>query len=349
MTFVHPSYLFLLLLLMPLIVWYYLKLRHGQADLQISSVQAFEGAPRSYKYYLRHAPFVLRCLTVALVIIALARPQSTNSMHNSSTEGIDIMLAIDISSSMLERDLRPNRLEAAKSVAAEFVGKRPNDRIGLVLFAAESFLQCPLTTDHNALVSLLEKAQSGMLYDGTAIGLGLATSVSRLKDSEAVSKVVILLTDGANNAGEISPMTAAEIAQTFAIRAYTIGVGETDESTLRAIADQTGGAYFNARNTETLRRVYQEIDLLEKTKLNTQQFDQRKEEFHIFVLFALLLSYVHFIFIRNFITYNCFTKNTLNNDFRTIRIPLFFVRYSRNNGAFYIVNVAAEKAFARFW
>jgi len=289
MTFAQPTYLFLLLLLVPLALWYRLKLRNGQPDLQISSVQAFESAPRSYKHYLRHAPFVLRCLTVALIITAIARPQSVNSSRNNSTEGIDIMLAIDISSSMLARDLRPNRLEAAKSVAAEFIQNRPNDRIGLVIFAAESFLQCPLTTDHNTLVNLLQNAQPGMLPDGTAIGLGLATSVSRLKDSEAISKVVVLLTDGANNAGEISPLTAAEIARTFGIRVYTIGVGEIDESSLRAIAGQTGGMFFNATNIETLRQVYQEIDALEKSRLSALQFEQRKEEWHSFALAALVL------------------------------------------------------------
>ncbi|MDR1698658.1 MAG: VWA domain-containing protein, partial [Prevotellaceae bacterium] len=298
MSFAQPAYLFLLLLLVPLAVWYWLKLRHGQPDLQISSVQAFEGAPRSYKYYLRHVPFVLRCLTLALLVVAIARPQSSNSFRNSSVEGIDIMLAIDISGSMLAEDLKPNRLEAAKSVAVEFIEKRPNDRIGLVVFASESFLQCPLTTDHKALISLLEGVQEGMLPDGTAIGLGLATSVSRLKDSETKSKIVILLTDGSNNAGEISPLTAAELARTFGIRAYTIGVGthglapmpfrtntgaivyqnvevNIDENTLRGIADLTGGTYFRATDTDNLRSIYREIDKLEKTRIHDEEFDRR--------------------------------------------------------------------------
>ena len=289
LNFVNPTYLLLLLLLIPLALWYWLKLRNGQPALQISSVHPFADAPRSYKYYLQHAPFVLRCLAIALIIIAIARPQTTNSARDNSTEGIDIMLAIDISTSMLARDLRPNRLEAAKSVAEEFIRNRPNDRIGLVIFAGESFLQCPLTTDHNTLISLLRNAQPGMLPDGTAIGLGLAASVSRLRNSEVVSKVVILLTDGANNAGEISPLTAAEIARTFGVRVYTVGVGESDDNSLRAIAEQTGGMFFSATNIETLRQVYQEIDLLEKTKLDAQQFEQRKEEFHTFALLALIL------------------------------------------------------------
>ncbi|MDR1161305.1 MAG: VWA domain-containing protein, partial [Tannerellaceae bacterium] len=224
MVFANPTYLYLLLLLIPLIGWYIWKLRKSQASLQVSSSQPFDlPGGRSLKVYLRHVPFVLRMLAVALLIIVLARPQSTNSWQNSSTEGIDIMLAIDISGSMLAQDLRPNRMEAAKDVAASFINGRPNDNIGLVVFSGESFTQCPLTTDHTVLLNLFKDIHSGMIEDGTAIGLGLANAVSRIKDSQAISKVIILLTDGSNNMGEIAPVTAAEIAKTFGIRVYTIG------------------------------------------------------------------------------------------------------------------------------
>ena len=264
MVFANPNYLYLLLLLIPMIGWYVYKLSKSQASLQVSSSEAFE-APGAVSWivYLRHVPFVLRMVAVALLIVILARPQSTNSWSNSSTEGIDIMLAMDISGSMLAQDLKPNRLEAAKDVAASFINGRPNDNIGLVVFSAESFTQCPLTTDHTVLLNLFKDIQSGMIQDGTAIGLGLANAVSRIKDSHAKSKVIILLTDGSNNAGEIAPVTAAEIAKTFGVRVYTIGVGtkgmapypfqtafgvqyqnipvEIDEATLKQIASTTGG------------------------------------------------------------------------------------------------------------
>ena len=214
MVFANPNYLYLLLLLIPMIGWYVYKLSKSQASLQVSSSEAFEApGATSWIVYLRHVPFVLRMVAVALLIVILARPQSTNSWSNSSTEGIDIMLAMDISGSMLAQDLKPNRLEAAKDVAASFINGRPNDNIGLVVFSAESFTQCPLTTDHTVLLNLFKDIQSGMIQDGTAIGLGLANAVSRIKDSHAKSKVIILLTDGSNNAGEIAPVTAAEIAK----------------------------------------------------------------------------------------------------------------------------------------
>ena len=226
MIFANPLYLYLLLLLIPMIGWYIYKLRKSQASLQVSSSEAFNvPGVTSWKVYLRHIPFVLRMAAVAILIVVLARPQSTNSWQNSSTEGIDIILAMDISGSMLAQDLKPNRLEAAKDVAASFINGRPNDNIGLVVFSGESFTQCPLTTDHTVLLNLFKDIQSGMIQDGTAIGLGLANAVSRIKDSQAKSKVIILLTDGSNNAGEIAPVTAAEIAKTFGIRVYTIGVG----------------------------------------------------------------------------------------------------------------------------
>ena len=289
MVFANPTYLYLLLLLIPLIGWYIYKLSKSQASMQVSSSEVFQlPEARSWKIYLRHVPFLLRMVLIALLIVVLARPQSTNSWQNSSTEGIDIMLAMDISSSMLAQDLKPNRLEAAKDVAASFINGRQNDNIGLVVFAAESFTQCPLTTDHTVLLNLFKDIQPGIIQDGTSIGLGLANAVSRIKDSQAKSKVIILLTDGVNNAGEIAPVTASEIAKTFGVRVYTIGVGtqgeapypfqtafgiqyqnvpvEIDEPTLKQIAATTGGQYFRATDNASLKAIYEEI-LLKNTLL----------------------------------------------------------------------------------
>lgn len=314
MVFANPTYLYLLLLLIPMIGWYIWKLCKSQASLQVSSSEAFDvpGAT-SWKVYLRHVPFVLRMAAVAVLIIILARPQSTNSWQNTSTEGIDIVMAMDISSSMLAQDLKPNRLEASKDVAASFINGRPNDNIGLVVFAAESFTQCPLTTDHTVLLNLFKDIQPGIIQDGTAIGLGLANAVSRIKDSQARSKVIILLTDGVNNAGEIAPVTAAEIAKTFGIRVYAIGVGtrgkapfpfqtafgiqyqdvdvDIDEPTLKQIAATTGGQYFRATDNASLKEIYSEIDKMEKTKISVQQYSKKQEEYKnwALLLFALLL------------------------------------------------------------
>ncbi len=314
MTFANPLYLYLLLLLAPLIGWYIYKLGKSQASLQVSSTEAFE-APKasSWKVYLRHVPFVLRMAVIALLIVVLARPQSTDNWQNTNTEGIDIMLALDISTSMLAEDLKPNRLEAAKDVAASFINGRPNDNIGLVVFSGESFTQCPLTTDHTVLLNLFKDIRSGMIQDGTAIGLGLANAVSRIKDSQAISKVIILLTDGSNNMGEIAPVTAAEIAATFGIRVYTIGVGtkgeapypvqtpfgiqyrnvevDIDEPALKEIASITGGQYFRATDNASLKEIYSEIDQMEKTKVNVQQYSKKQEEYMNWALlvFALLL------------------------------------------------------------
>ena len=313
MIFANPSYIYLLLLLIPLIGWYFWKMRKNQASVKMSSSQAFD-APKAVtaKVYLRHVPFVLRMIAIALVIVILARPQSTNSWQNSSTEGIDIMMAIDISSSMLAQDLRPNRLEAAKNVAAAFINGRPNDNIGLVVFSAESFTQCPLTTDHAILLNLFKNIQSGMIEDGTAIGLGLANAVSRIKDSQAKSKVIILLTDGSNNRGEIAPVTAAEIAKTFGIRVYTIGVGtkgeapypfrlpggmiqtqmipvDIDEPTLKQIATTTGGQYFRATDNASLKEIYSEIDQMEKTKISVREYSKKQEEYKNIALLLLAL------------------------------------------------------------
>lgn len=325
MIFENPIYFSLLLLLIPMIAWYIWKLRKSQASLQISASQGFDKAPVTYKIYLRHLPFVCRIIALIFLIIALARPQSTNKWENSTTEGIDIMLTIDISTSMLAEDLRPNRLEAAKDVASSFISGRQNDNIGLVIFAGESFTQCPLTTDHAVLLNLLKDVQCMMVKDGTAIGHGLATAVSRLKDSQAKSKVVILLTDGTNNAGEIAPTTAAEIAKTFGVRVYTVGVGtkgkapypfqtalgvryqqidvDIDEKSLTQIAQLTGGQYFRATNNKSLKEIYEEIDQMEKTKISVQEFSKKQEEYLPFaiigLLFLLLEILLRYTVLRN--------------------------------------------------
>jgi Ca-activated chloride channel family protein len=324
MVFANPTYLYLLLLLIPLIGWYVWKIRKTQASLQISSSEAFTTKAATMRIYLRHLPFVCRTAAIAFLIVVLARPQSTDSWQNVNTEGIDIMMALDISSSMLAQDFRPNRLEAAKDVAAAFINGRPNDNIGLVVFAAESFTQCPLTTNHAVLLNLFKDIKCYMIEDGTAIGLGLATAVSRIKDSQAISKVIILLTDGVNNTGEIAPLTAAEIARVFGVRVYTVGVGtigqapypiqtasgtrtiqldvEIDEQVLTQIAALTGGQYFRATNTAALREIYAEIDRLEKTKISVQEYSKKQEEYKNIALlvfaFLMLEMLLRYLFLR---------------------------------------------------
>lgn len=310
-TYAHPEMFYLLLALLPLIGWYIYRHRKFSASLMIPSTIGFALAPRTWKHTLRHALFVLRMLAMALLIVVLARPQSTENWENVSTEGIDIIMAIDVSTSMLARDLKPDRLEAAKDVAIQFINGRPYDRIGLVVFSGESFTQCPLTTDHAVVSNLLRETQTGMLEDGTAIGNGLATAVNRLKESDAISRVIILLTDGENNRGEIPPLTAAEIAKTFGIRVYTIGVGtigtapypvqtpfgtriqqvpvKIDEDALQSIANTTDGKYFRATDNDKLKKIYEEIDLLEKSKIEVKEFSKKQEEFQPFALAALLL------------------------------------------------------------
>ena len=289
-------------------------MRHQQIDpsLQVSDTHDYDKVRKSFRIYLLHLPFILRMAALALLIIVLARPQSTDNWQSSEVEGIDIMMAIDVSGSMLAEDLLPNRLEAAKDVAAKFINDRPNDNIGITLFAGESFTQCPLTIDHTALLNLFENIRIGVIDDGTAIGMGISNAVARLKDSQAKSKVVILLTDGANNAGDISPLTSAEIAKTYGIRVYTIGIGtqgtapypiqtmsgaiqriqvevDVDEPTLKDIARITDGEYFRATDNESLEGIYQEIDKLEKTKLNVKEFSRRQEEYLKYALAAFLL------------------------------------------------------------
>ena len=286
MIFANPTYLYLLLLLIPMIGWYVYKLSKNQASLQVSSTEGFDApGASSWKVWLRHIPFILRMAAVAVLIVILARPQSTNSWQNSSTEGIDIVLAMDISTSMMAQDLKPNRLEASKDVASAFINGRPNDNIGLVVFAAESFTQCPLTTDHTVLLNLFKDVQPGIIQDGTAIGLGLANAVSRIKDSQAKSKVIILLTDGVNNQGEIAPVTAA-----FGVQYMDVDV-EIDEPTLKQIAATTGGQYFRATDNASLKEIYSEIDKMEKTKISVQEYSKKQEEYKnwAILLFSLLL------------------------------------------------------------
>ena len=323
MTFANPGYLFLLLLLIPVVGWYIWKLRNARASVQLSSTDSLRRQPKSLRVWLIHVPFALRVMVITLLSLALARPQLSNRWQSESTEGIDIMMALDISGTMLGGDLKPYRLEAAKTGATDFVRSRPNDQIGLVVFAGESFTQCPLTTDHAVLVNLFQSVKFGMIEDGTAIGLGLANAVNRMKDSETKSKVVILLTDGSNNRGDIDPMTAAEIAKTFNIRVYAIGVGsyskevrvpihtpygvqygtmssEFDESTLRNIAQMTGGEYFRATDNNSLKAIYQQIDQLEKTKIRVREYSKRTEHFAPFLLAALLCLLME-VLIRFFV------------------------------------------------
>ena len=310
MSFASPGYLFLLLFLIPVVGWYIYELHKADASVQMSSASTLKRSARSWRVYLLHVPFVLRVAAITLLSIALARPQLTNRWSSESTEGIDIMMALDISGTMQAEDLNPNRLEAAKQVASDFVIARPNDQIGLVVFAGESFTQCPLTTDHAVLVNLFKSVKFGMIEDGTAIGLGLANAVNRMKNSPTKSKVVILLTDGSNNRGDIDPLTAAEIAKTFGIRVYAVGVGshgqarvpvqtpmgvqymtmdsEFDETALQNIASTTGGQYFRATDNNSLKQIYEQIDQLEKTKLRVREYAKHTDTFAPFLMAALL-------------------------------------------------------------
>lgn len=300
-SFKNPEFFYLFLILLPMIAWYIWRQKKSGASIQFSTDMGFAKIPKNWKYYFRHSVFVLFLASMSFLIMALARPQSSNSWQNVTTEGIDIVIALDISTSMLAMDFSPNRLEAAKDVAVQFISGRTNDKIGLVVFAGESFTQCPLTTDHATVINLFKNIESGMIEDGTAIGNGLATAVSRLKESNAISKVIILLTDGENNRGEIAPVTAAELAKTFGIRVYTVGVGtigtapypmqtpfgiqvrdvevKIDEEILGKIAATTDGKYFRATNNTKLAEIYKEIDKLEKSKIDVKEFSKREEEY----------------------------------------------------------------------
>ena len=318
MHFASPYYLWLLVLLVPMAGYYVWRTLQGGAAIQISSVRGVANAPRTVRYYLRHLPFVLRAAAFALLVVALARPQDIEQNVSTNTEGIDIMLTIDVSGSMLARDFKPDRITAAKEVAGSFIADRYGDRIGLVAFAGEAFTQSPLTTDQSTLQTLLSRIRSGLIEDGTAIGNGLATAINRLRESDAKSKVVILLTDGVNNRGEITPMTAAEIARAQNIRVYTIGVGtegmapypavdmfgnityvkqkvEIDEKTLTAMADMTGGKDFRATDNAKLKAIYDEINQLEKSRVEVLEHISYHELFLVWVLAALGLLLAEFL------------------------------------------------------
>jgi Ca-activated chloride channel homolog len=325
-TYANPGFLYLFALIPMLGVWYWYKYRHNNPGLQLSSTEAFRGTGKSLRQYLIHLLFVFRILAISLLILALARPQTTSKTKDISIEGIDIVMALDVSSSMLAQDLRPDRLEAAKDVASEFIAGRPDDRIGLVIFSGETFTQSPLTSDHSMIRNLFKHIKSGMIEDGTAIGDGLATSVNRLKESMAISKVIILITDGVNNAGSVDPLSAAEIAKLYGIRIYAIGVGTTgvapypvqtpfgiqyqnmevriDDEGLQQVAELTGGRYFRATSNRKLEEIYREIDQLERSKIDVTEFSKKHEEFLPLALLAL-----------GFIILELLLKNTL---FRTI-------------------------------
>lgn len=315
MEFANKEYLLLLLLLIPYVLWFLLYRKKNEPTMQMSDTNAYRYVSKSWRTRLIQLPFVLRIITFTMIILVLARPQTHNSWKNESVDGIDIMLAMDVSTSMLAEDLKPNRMEAAKQVAAEFIAGRPNDNIGLTIFAGEAFTQCPMTTDHQSLLNLLQNvrtdiAQRGLIEDGTAIGMGLANAVGRLKDSKSKSKVVILLTDGSNNMGDISPMTSAEIAKSLGVRVYTIGVGtnrtapypvpvaggvqyvnipvEIDTKTLCDIASTTNADFYRATSTSQLKQIYRSIDKLEKTKLNVKKYSKKYEAYQLFAAIAIL-------------------------------------------------------------
>jgi Ca-activated chloride channel family protein len=315
MEFANKEYLFLLVLVIPYIIWYAMYRKKSEPTMRMSDTFAFRYAPRSWRVTLMPILPVLRIVAFVALVVALARPQTHNSWKNQTVEGIDIMLAMDVSTSMLAEDLKPNRMEAAKKVASDFIIGRPDDNIGLSIFAGEAFTQCPMTIDHASLLSLLHNVRTdiaarGLIEDGTAIGMGLVNAVSRLKDSKAKSRVVILLTDGSNNRGDISPMTAAEIAKSLGIRVYTVGVGTTgnaplppsatglpqyvnlpveiDEQTLKGIAATTDGDFYRAKNNKELKQIYAEIDKLEKSKLNVKQFSRRYEAYQPLAAIATL-------------------------------------------------------------
>lgn len=315
-TFHNPEFLYLLIVVPLLWIWHYLNRHKQSANIQLSSLDGI--SKNSWKALARHLLFFIRTLAIVLLIVAFARPQSTLSWENMTTEGIDIIISMDISGSMLAQDLKPDRLEASKNVAMNFISGRSNDRIGLVIFAGESFTQCPLTTDHQVLQNLFSDVKSGMVEDGTAIGSGLATSINRLKDSEAISKVIILLTDGVNNQGSVAPLTSAKIAQKFGIRVYTIGVGtqgyapypfktpfgttvyqdievQIDEETLQNIASITNGQYFRATSNKALEAIYKEIDQLERSKIEVKEYHKKKEEFFVIALTAFFLLLIEFL------------------------------------------------------
>lgn len=316
----NPYFLLLLLALIPYIVWYILKNKKSQPAIKMPATAKYRYMPKSFRLYLLNVPFLLRVVLFVLVVIILARPQTKHSWSDTDVEGIDIMLAVDVSTSMLAEDFKPNRVEGVKEVAQNFIAKRSNDNIGLTFFAGEAYTQCPLTTDHSVLMSLYNSADCqmalrGTINDGTAIGDGIMNSLLRLRDSKAKSKVIILLTDGVNNSGNISPLTAAEIAKKENVRIYTIGIGssgmapfplptggtammpvEIDEETMRSISSQTGGLYFRAHKNAELDDIYTEIDKLERTKFSVKHYSKRNELYMPFALAAFVVFVLELVF-----------------------------------------------------
>ena len=314
MEFKNPYFFALLALLIPYIIWYVLRNKKSQPAMRMPQTAKYRYVPRTWRTHLMPLPFLLRIILFTLVACILARPQSKHSWNDTDVEGIDIMLAVDFSTSMLAQDFKPNRVEALKEIAQDFISKRPNDNIGLTFFAGEAYTQCPLTTDHTVLMNLYASADSYMAYnnksidDGTAIGDGIMNALLRLRESQAKSKVIILLTDGVNNSGNISPITAAEIAKQQKVRIYTIGIGrngmapypldsggtimlpvEIDEQTMTKISEETGGRYFRATQNAELEAIYDEIDHMERTKFSVRQYSKRNELYEPFALAALIV------------------------------------------------------------
>lgn len=322
-VFAYPWVLYFLLLIPLIGIWYFFRGKKNRSTIIYSSFKLFPAQISSLRTKLIHLPIFLRLIALALLIIALARPQNFSSGTNINTEGIDIAMVLDISGSMLAEDFKPNRLEAAKQVVDEFIKGRVSDRIGLVIFSRDAFTQCPLTIDYSVLRNLLKDIRSGMLEDGTAIGNAIANGVNRLKDSDAKSKVIILLTDGVNNAGEVDPLSAAEIARTFGIRIYTIGVGtrgeapypvqtpfgiryqmmpvEIDEALLKQIAERTGGQYFRATNNRALKEIYERIDRMEKSKIEVTSYRSAQELYFNWLAAAFIFLLVEAGLSRTFL------------------------------------------------
>jgi len=319
MFFEYPNLLYLEFLLIPILALYiWREIKGAVPTIRISSISPWSGKGGGTKKSLRHLPFIFRFIAIAVIILAIARPRSSEDFERVNSEGIDIVFALDISTSMLARDFKPDRISAAKDIAIEFIAQRPNDRMGVVVFAGESFTQCPLTTDRATLINLMKEIETGLIEDGTAIGNGLATAVARLKDSQAKSRVIILLTDGVNNRGEIAPLMAAEIAKTYGVRVYTVGVGamgmapypvmtpygvdiqqmqvEIDEPLLRQIAEDTGGKYFRATDNTKLLEIYSEINKMEKSKTEVDSFPIYKELFMNYALIVLIALALEIIF-----------------------------------------------------
>ena len=312
MYFKNPAFFLLLVALIPYMVWYVLRFKKSLPSVKVPETIKYRYVSKGWRLYLMHVPFFLRTILVILVICILARPQSRHDWSDTDVEGVDIMLAVDVSTSMLAQDFKPNRVMALKEIAEKFIEKRPNDNIGLTVFAGDAYTQCSPTTDHSVLINLYNAvdgnmAMKGIIDDGTAIGDGIMNSILRLKDSKAKSKVIILLTDGVNNCGEIFPITAAEIAKKYNIRIYTIGIGrmgmapfptprggtimlpvEIDENTLTKIANMTGGQYFRAQKNADLGAIYDDIDKMERTKFSVKQYSQRTEKYEPFALAALI-------------------------------------------------------------